>query len=287
MEGHGGGTTARAHECARGGGGAERGAKEEVAMHRGRAPSLCDHRHSLDLHLRAGLEQPAHNDDRHRRVVASDDLAVGGTDRAPRAEIVIPAGDEPGQSDQLFRARSRCAQHRHDVPQRLRCLRGEVVARERVCRRVPANLPGGDDDASGGGHAMRVAVRRRPTGGGDGRRTRHLAHRSLSRRRKRWSLPVAVRGSASTNSTWRGYLYGAISRFTKSWSSFATAGLPTMPSLRTTNAVTTWPRSSSGNPTTAQSRTCACSSSTFSTSGPEMLYPPEMIMSSVRAWYQK
>ena len=41
--------------------------------------------------------------------------------------------------------------------------------------------------------------------------------------------------------------------------------------LSTTTAFTTWPRSSSGAPTTAHSCTASCSSSTFSTSGPAML----------------
>src|SRR6266702_8099287 len=104
----------------------------------------------------------------------------------------------------------------------------------------------------------------------------------LSRSRNRCSLPVAVRGSASANSIARGYFYGAISLLTKSCRVLAGSGPNSAPGRRTTTALTIMPRFSSGTPTTAASATASCRSSASSTSGPAMLYPAEMIMSSAR-----
>src|SRR5262249_5704411 len=60
---------------------------------------------------------------------------------------------------------------------------------------------------------------------------------AIARSRKRCSLPVPVRGSTSTNSTRRGYLYGAISAFANSCNSLTFASSPTTPGRRTTYAV--------------------------------------------------
>src|SRR5688572_3907189 len=65
-----------------------------------------------------------------------------------------------------------------------------------------------------------------------------LRRRSRSRSSTRRILPDTVFGRLSTNSTARGYLYGAVTRFTWSWSSFASASLAACPARSTTNALT-------------------------------------------------
>src|SRR5512134_1118248 len=57
------------------------------------------------------------------------------------------------------------------------------------------------------------------------------------RSRYRWSLPVAVLGSSATNSTHRGYLYGAIRDFTNAWISRAVSGVAATSGRRTTKAL--------------------------------------------------
>jgi hypothetical protein len=85
-------------------------------------------------------------------------------------------------------------------------------------------------------------------------------------------LPVFVRGSASTNSNRRGYLYGAIVALVKSCNSLVFVSSPTTPARNTTYAVTTAvPRASSGAPTTPHSTTSGWRSNASSTSGPAML----------------
>ena len=76
-----------------------------------------------------------------------------------------------------------------------------------------------------------------------------------------------VLGSVATNSTARGYLYGAISALTKSCSSRAVTRRRRAVAT-TTYALTSCPRASSGTPTTAHSATAGCLSSASSTSGP-------------------
>src|SRR5579859_2892512 len=91
------------------------------------------------------------------------------------------------------------------------------------------------------------------------------------RSRYRWVFPLIVLGSSVTNSTTRGYLYGAIEALTKSCSSTALAASPAAASRNTTNACTIMPRSSCGAPTTATSSTSGWPSRASSTSGPAML----------------
>src|SRR5262245_6990278 len=79
-------------------------------------------------------------------------------------------------------------------------------------------------------------------------------------------FPLTVLGSSVTKEISRGYLYGAVVRFTCSWSSVASASEPATLALRTTKALMRWPSFSSGTPTTADSATAGCSRSADSTS---------------------
>src|SRR3954468_19242473 len=236
------------------------GVKRRIPSAFAPAPScsraICD-RGRLDLHLGGRLEQGRHHDDRHRGVVAPHDGAVGLAQVFGLGEVLLAVGDVPGQPDDIFGLRAGLHEHGDDVAQRLARLAGEVGVREGAGL-VPADHPAGEDDAVRL-DPVRVALRRRPA-----RRLQGPHERSRST--VRWTLPVGVRGSASRNSTRRGYLYGAILAFTWSWSSFAVTG-----PLLTMNALTTWPRSASGAATTAHSATAGCSSSAASTSKPEML----------------
>src|SRR3954468_1094928 len=87
--------------------------------------------------------------------------------------------------------------------------------------------------------------------------------RPWSRSSRRRIFPVAVFGTSSMISTWRGYLYAAIRSLQKAISSSAPADSP---SFSETNALTVSPRYSSGTPTTAASRTAGWPESTSSTS---------------------
>src|SRR6202011_5076687 len=100
-------------------------------------------------------------------------------------------------------------------------------------------------------------------------------------------FPERVLGSSATNSTARGYLYGAVTRLQCSCSSFTSASLGSKPGRRTTNALTMLPRSASGEPTTADSITAGCSSSALSTSNGPMRDEPDEITSSARPTNQK
>lgn len=82
---------------------------------------------------------------------------------------------------------------------------------------------------------------------------------------------MPVRGSALTNSTARGYLYGAMVSLTWVWSSRTVAPSAGTPAARTTYAFTSMPRRASGAPTTAHSSTYGWVTRAFSTSGPAML----------------
>src|SRR5579875_430144 len=75
------------------------------------------------------------------------------------------------------------------------------------------------------------------------------------RNARRMTLPVVVRGRSSMNSTCRGTSWGARRSLTCVCSSEASCGDGSKPERRTTNALGTWPRRSSGTPTTATSAT--------------------------------
>lgn len=97
------------------------------------------------------------------------------------------------------------------------------------------------------------------------------AERAHSRSSPRWSFPLPVRGSRVTNSTARGYLYGAMAPLTWACSSRAVASSAGTPAPSTTYALTSMPRRSSGAPTTPHSSTYGWATRAFSTSGPAML----------------
>src|SRR4051812_15503430 len=269
----------------RGGLGVKRRSASAFAPARSCSRAICD-RGRLDLDLGGRLEQARHHDHRHRGVVAPHDGAVGLAQVLGLGEVLLAVGDVPGQPYDVLWPRARpgvlggggvppgwgvspgplsaasgprprLGEQGGDVAQRLARLAGEVGMREGAGL-VPADHPAGEDEAVRL-DPVRVALRRRPA-----RRLQGPHERSRST--VRWTLPVGVRGSASRNSTRRGYLYGAILAFTWSWSSFAVTG-----PLLTMNALTTWPRSASGAATTAHSATAGCSSSAASTSKPEML----------------
>ena len=79
-------------------------------------------------------------------------------------------------------------------------------------------------------------------------------------------LPPMVLGSSSTNSTMRGYLYGAVVFFTWFCSSLTSSSVGSKPRASTTVAFTTLPRMGSGAAVTAHSTTAGCSMSALSTS---------------------
>ena len=99
-----------------------------------------------------------------------------------------------------------------------------------------------------------IPVSGRPLSASRGRSTRRI-------------FPLTVLGSSVTKEISRGYLYGAVVRFTWSWSSVARVSeLATPLGLRTTKALMRWPSFSSGTPTTADSATAGCSRRADSTS---------------------
>src|SRR5262249_6910432 len=130
---------------------------------------------------------------------------------------------------------------------------------------VPGRVGVGPLDETFDGHLRGASGRRRGHGAGLG--STGWSWRSLNR----CNLPVDVLGSSVTNTTRRGYLYGAMRSLTWSCSSLTFASSPVTPSRSTTKAVTTWPRASSGSPTTPHSATSGWDSSASSTSGPAML----------------
>src|SRR5262245_15997604 len=73
----------------------------------------------------------------------------------------------------------------------------------------------------------------------------------------RWIFPVAVLGSSGTNSTQRGYLYGASRSLTCCLRASASAGVPWTPGFVTPKALGLISCASSGMPTTAASSTSA------------------------------
>src|SRR5688572_16183370 len=165
----------------------------------------------------------------------------------------------------MFGPRVILGQDSGDVAQRLTSLRDEVVPRQRAGF-VPPDLAGNVDLSTTGGHAVGIPARTGPTG----RLQNPVAH-VVSFKRKRCSFPVSVLGSAVTNSTSRGYLYGAIVAFTWFWIAPLSASSPVTPGFKTIKAFTACPRSMSGTPTTAHSSTASCWSTAASTSGAPML----------------
>src|SRR5204863_9110613 len=93
------------------------------------------------------------------------------------------------------------------------------------------------------------------------------------------TLPVAFRGSSSTNSTSRGTLKPARLDLTYFLTS---SSLSFSPSLVATKALSAWPNFSSSTPTTATSLTASCLARRSSTSAGNTFSPPETIISSSR-----
>src|SRR6267378_2805736 len=93
-----------------------------------------------------------------------------------------------------------------DIFQRLAELPGKRSI-EPFALAAPADLAADENQAALAGNPVGEALRPRPA-----RRLQDLHRHCLSL--KRCSLPVSVRGKASTNSTTRGYLYGAMLFFT-------------------------------------------------------------------------
>src|SRR5260221_1465896 len=192
------------------------------------------------------------------------DRAVGDADVLQRREIFLLVEHVPREAHDVLRLAAGLRQDFGDVLQRLLELAGEVV-RFPFAFTGPADLAGDEDELAAGRDAVGEAARLGPTGRLE--RLHHDVFLSL----KRCTLPVSVRGSVSMTSIARGYLYGAITFFTCSWSWRTVPSPGALPGLRTTNALTIVPRSSSGQPTTPHSATAGCASSAASTSGPAML----------------
>src|SRR5688572_9575218 len=231
-------------------------------LRRSRLPSW-DHRRGFDFEARLGLHQAAHLHHGHGGKVLAHELAVRLADRFQCAQVFLPVEHVPGETHDVLGFSLRFLQHRDDVLQGLPKL-PRKVARFPLALAGPADLPGDEDERALGGDAVREAL-----GAGPPRRLqdRHSGALSL----KRCSLPVSVRGSVSTNSIARGYLYGAITFFTCSCNAFAVSGSFGKSFFSTTYALTMVPRSESGAPTTPHSATAGCFKSAPSTSGPAML----------------
>src|SRR6185437_12814889 len=152
---------------------------------------------------------------------------------------------------------ARLGEHFEDVGERLAELAGEVACSPFALR--PADLAGDEHELALRGDAVRKAFRARPAGRLQD--LHHGAHFPVGLSLKRCSVPVSVRGSVSTNSIARGYLYVAMTFFTCSWSVLTMAASRVWPSFTTTNALTMVPRSSSGQPITPHSATSGCASS--------------------------
>src|SRR5436190_3775310 len=223
-----------------------------------------DHRCGFDFQPGFRLDQACHLHHRHGREMPAHDGAVSDADVLQGREIFLLVDHIPGQPHDVLRLAVRLCEHLDDVLQRLLELAGEV-ARFPSSLAGPADLSGDEDELAAGGDAVGEALGACPAG-----RLQDL-HHDCFLSLKRCTLPVSVRGSVSMNSICRGYLYGAITFFTCSWS-WRTAPSPAaLPGLRTTKALTIVPRSSSGQPTTPHSATAGCASSAVSTSGPAML----------------
>src|SRR5256885_14958259 len=225
---------------------------------------LRNYRGRLDLESRLGLDQARHLHDGHGREMPAHQLAIRLAYVAKRAEIFLLVEHIPRKPHEVMWLAARFGQHLKDVGDRLAELAGEVTRSPFALRR-PANLAGDEDQAAFRHDAVGVALGARPAGWLQD--LHHACFLSLNR----CSLPVSVRGSVSTNSMARGYLYGAIAFFTWSWSVPTIASPAVWPSFSTTNALTIGPRCPSGQPMTPHSATASCASSAVSTSGPAML----------------
>src|SRR5688500_16155508 len=165
-------------------------------------------RRRLDLYLGSRIEQASHNDDGHRRIVVTEQRAIGVANLSTSRKVLRAIGHVPGEAYHMPRLCPASAQDDDDIVERQPNLCRHFVGLERLGGRIPANLPGDCDHAATRGHAVCVATGPRPTLRLDDLHLTCPAVREggASRRRKRWSLPVSVRGRAGTNSMHRGYL---------------------------------------------------------------------------------
>src|SRR5581483_3323583 len=131
----------------------------------------------------------------------------------------------------------------------------------------------------GGRPGERLAAPAAGDRGVEERRQRRGHDANRSRSRPTCTLFAALRGSAATNSTRRGFLKPASRAPANATNAAASTALP---SRRTTTAVTCSPRRGCGVPMTATSATSGCARSTSSTSAGETFSPPLMITSFTR-----
>ena len=116
-----------------------------------------------------------------------------------------------------------------------------------------------------------------------GRIWRGMASAAASRSRStlRWTLPAGVLGSSvHERDVPRIFVLRSGASRVKSCSS--STKVVARRAVATTKALTTWPRSASGTPMTAASRTSGCLSIAFSISTALIVQPAEMITSSAR-----
>ncbi len=85
------------------------------------------YRRPLNLHQRPVFQQRRDDQQRHRRIVAADYLAVDAADVAAGGEVGGLVGDVPGQADEVLRSGSGLLEDGYDVFQSLTDLLGEVV----------------------------------------------------------------------------------------------------------------------------------------------------------------
>src|SRR5712664_663570 len=190
--------------------------------------SLGNYRGGLDLQARLVLDQAAYLDDRHGRIVPAHELAVGEADFPQRAEVLFLVQHVPGEAHDVLRFAVCLLQYRNYVLKSLPELAGEVV-RLPFSFAGPADLARDEHQFSPGCDAVGEALRFRPAG-----RLQDLhAHVAEPLSLKRCNLPVSVRGRSPTNSTERGYLYGAIAFFTWSWRFFFIWSSASFPALST------------------------------------------------------
>src|SRR3989304_3066152 len=100
-------------------------------------------------------------------------------------------------------------------------------------------------------------------------------------------FPSGVLGNSSMNSISRGYSCLESLFLTNACLSFASASAGSYPAFSLIKAFTRSPRSLSGLPTTAHSSTAGCFIRLPSTSIGPMVYPAEMMTSSILETYQK
>src|SRR5579862_5804406 len=130
----------------------------------------------------------------------ADDLAVSGTDFYQSCFVHLAVRDIPGEPHDLFALCAGRLDNSADTGECLTNLRHEI--RRELAGFVPADLTGQEQEAVLD-NAVRIPARTLPAGRID---NLHGTAVSRSRRRKRCTLPEALRGSASRKSTTRGYL---------------------------------------------------------------------------------